>query len=160
MSVLDGFETVTALLAVVCVLLTASVVVLAARVAHLTRMVGTTPPGSDSGALHLLGRDLREIARRVERTEHLLADLQRAGESSIRHVGIVRYDAFRDMGGHMSFSLALLDGRRNGVVVSVLNGRDGSRGYAKAVRGGRSSSPLSEEEQEALAQALDLAQVR
>jgi len=159
MPVLDGFETVIVLLAAVCVLLTASVVVLAVRVARIARSGSATVTTAGS-TFPALGRDLQDLARRVSRAEHLLTDLQQITDSSIRRVGVVRYDAFRDMGGHMSFSLALLDGRHNGVVLSVLNGRDGSRGYAKAVQGGRSSSPLSEEEQEALAQALDLAQVR
>lgn len=93
----------------------------------------------------------------MERLVSDVATLHAEGEGALRRVAAVRYDAFRDMGGHMSFSVALLDARRSGLVISILNGRDGSRGYAKAVRAGKSSSPLSAEEEEALTQALDLA---
>lgn len=105
--------------------------------------------------------DDRGTADRLMAVERRLADLtgqvrevRDALDRTVQHVGMVRYDAFQDLGGQMSFSLALLDRRRTGVVVSVLNGRDGSRGYAKAVVGGRPTLPLSEEEAEAVARAL------
>ena len=104
--------------------------------------------------------DLEELRSRLDRLVADVASLRADGDGALRRLGVVRYDAFRDMGGHMSFSVALLDARRNGLVISILNGRDGSRGYAKAVREGKSSSPLSNEEQEALVQALDLARVQ
>jgi hypothetical protein len=157
---LSGTEIVVLSLAAVCLFLTAVVVVLAARVARFSR------PGMAYSAFEgpaftaAVARDLKAVAERLSQAEAGLGEVRGILQSSIRHVGIVRYDAFRDMGGHMSFSLALLDGRRDGVVLSVLNGRDGSRGYAKPVSGGKSPTALSEEEQEALAQALDLARVR
>lgn len=132
------------------------VVVLAVRVGRLSRLVRVAGAAQSAAEGAALRSEMRAVAGEVKRFESELSEVQKLLQSCVRHVGIVRYDAFRDMGGYMSFSLALLDGRRNGIVLSVLNGRDGSRGYAKAVRGGKSSSPLSEEEQEALAQALDL----
>jgi hypothetical protein len=72
---------------------------------------------------------------------------------SIQGVGVVRYNPFPDMGSNMSFSLALLDGHANGVVMSVLTNREGSRVYGKAVERGSSSYPLSDEERQALALA-------
>jgi hypothetical protein len=51
----------------------------------------------------------------------------------------------------LSFSLALLDSRQDGIVLSVLNDREGARAYAKPVAGGRSTFTLSEEEQRAIA---------
>jgi hypothetical protein len=57
------------------------------------------------------------------------------------------------MGGQLSFSLALLDGKRDGVVFSILNDRGGARAYAKPVTGGVSSFTLSVEEQQAIAQS-------
>ena len=55
---------------------------------------------------------------------------------AIRHVAVVRYDAFNDMGGRMSFSAALLDDASDGVVISSINGRTETRTYAKGVKGG------------------------
>ena len=75
--------------------------------------------------------------------------------STVRHVGLLRYDAFEDVGGRLSFSCALLDDRGNGVVVTSINGRQETRVYAKPVTAGASSYNLSTEEQEAIRQALE-----
>lgn len=159
MPALTSPETLIVALTALCILLAIVVVTLAVRVIRHPRITNAAAgPRDDLGAT--LTRELRTVSDRIDRVESGLAQFREILQSSIRHIGVVRYDAFRDMGGHMSFSLALLDNRQNGVVLSILNGRDGSRGYAKAVQGGRSVSPLSEEEQEALAQALDLARSR
>lgn len=160
MPALSSLEILIVTLAALCLLLTTVVVVLAVRVARISRMTGATDSAGDRVLAATLTRELRVVSEQVDRVESGLAELRGLWQSCIQHIGVVRYDAFRDMGGHMSFSLALLDSRQNGVVLSILNGRDGSRGYAKAVQGGRSTSPLSEEEQEALAQALDLARTK
>ena len=65
---------------------------------------------------------------------------------AIRHVAVVRYDAFNDMGGRMSFSAALLDDAGDGVVISSINGRTETRTYAKGVKAGSSDAELSPEE--------------
>ena len=75
-------------------------------------------------------------------------------EGAVRHVGLVRYDAFEDVGGRLSFSCALLDDRGTGVVVTSINGRQDTRVYAKPVSDSRSSYNLSIEEEEAIRQAL------
>lgn len=75
-------------------------------------------------------------------------------EGAVRRVGLVRYDAFEDVGGRLSFSCALLDDHGNGVVVTSINGRQDTRVYAKPITGGRSPYNLSVEEEEAIRQAL------
>lgn len=77
----------------------------------------------------------------------------------IRHVGLVRFSPFHDTGGDQSFALALLDGRRDGVVVTALHSRTDSRLYAKPVEGGSSSYVLTPEEREAMNRALGFAPV-
>jgi hypothetical protein len=74
--------------------------------------------------------------------------------SAVR-VGVVRYNPFPEMGGNMSFSVALLDARSNGVVISVLNDRQGSRVYGKPVEAGVSPQKLSDEEQQAIGLARE-----
>ena len=76
-------------------------------------------------------------------------------EGAVRRVGLVRYDAFEDVGGRLSFSCALLDDHRNGVVVTSINGRQDTRVYAKPVVEGRSAYNLSVEEEEAIRQASE-----
>lgn len=94
---------------------------------------------------------LREDVRIVHRNTERLRDLLRV---SVSHVGVVRYDAFDDMGGALSFSAAMLDEEGNGLVVSAINGRSEARTYAKPVVGGRSDFHLTPEEEEAIAAAL------
>lgn len=72
---------------------------------------------------------------------------------ALRHVAVVRYDAFGDMGGRLSFTVALLDDASDGVVLTSIHGRSESRTYAKGVKSGSSEQSLSPEEQ----QAIDLA---
>lgn len=79
----------------------------------------------------------------------LRADLGQA----LRHVAVVRYDAFGDMGGRLSFSAAVVDDRGDGLVLSSIHARGESRTYAKGVVGGTSDATLTPEEQQALAAA-------
>ena len=72
----------------------------------------------------------------------------------IRKVGIVRYNAFPDMGSDLSFAIALLDERGDGVVISGLTGRQDSRTYSKPILAGKSTYLLTEEEQQAIKKAL------
>jgi len=136
--------------ALVCAVgvLAAAVAVLGRRTGHLARGADRDQSSEDQArALQRLRADLD--AARAEQA-HLAEQLARC----VQRVGMVRYDAFRESGGRLSFSLALLDGRGDGVVLSVLHGRDGSYAYAKALRDGKPSHPLSEEERQAVAQAM------
>ncbi|WP_341924489.1 DUF4446 family protein [Nocardioides psychrotolerans] len=82
-----------------------------------------------------------------------VAALRAEARGSLRHVAVVRYDAFGDMGGHLSWSLALLDDSGDGVVLSSIHGRSDARSYAKNIAGWRCEQPLSPEEDEAIANA-------
>jgi Protein of unknown function (DUF4446) len=121
------------------------------------------------GLSHLEGPDgpetvLNALNRGTAETQALRAELARAkGEldiartelaDALRHVAVVRYDAFGDMGGRMSFTAALLDDSGDGLVITSINGRTEARAYAKGVKQGASDQPLSPEEAEAIALAL------
>ena len=69
-------------------------------------------------------------------------------------MGIVRYSAFQDTGSDLSFSLALLDEKNNGIVMNGIYSREMSNIYAKPVEAGKSSYTLSEEEQQAIEKAM------
>ena len=79
--------------------------------------------------------------------------LEHAMPQTIRRTGLVRFNPFSDAGGDQSFSLALLDDRKNGVVISSLYGREINRVYAKPIENGSSTYQLSDEEKEAIARA-------
>lgn len=82
-----------------------------------------------------------------------VAALKQAAEGSLRHLAVVRYDAFGDVGGHLSWSVALLDDAGDGVLLSSIHGRSEARTYAKTVTGWTSEAQLSPEEEEALSHA-------
>jgi hypothetical protein len=75
-------------------------------------------------------------------------------DGSIAYHGLVRYDAYNEMSGRQSTSIALLDARRNGVVLSSIHHREQARMYAKLIRDGEGELQLSPEEAEAVSQAL------
>jgi hypothetical protein len=76
--------------------------------------------------------------------------LQASVQTTLRHLAVVRYDAFGDMGGHLSWSMALLDDGGDGVVLTSIHGRSDSRTYAKNVSAWTASQQLSPEEEEAI----------
>lgn len=76
-------------------------------------------------------------------------------EHCLQKVGIVRYSAFQDTGSDLSFSIAILDARHNGLIISSLFGRDESRTYGKPVNSGKSTYLLTDEEQKALEIAMN-----
>lgn len=75
-------------------------------------------------------------------------------ETAIKRVGVVRFDAFEDVGGRQSFAVALLNDRGDGVVISAINGRNEGRSYAKFIKQGRSEFNLTVEEKQAISEAL------
>lgn len=79
--------------------------------------------------------------------------LEEDAQLHVQKVGLIRFNPFREMGGDHSFSLALLDGRDTGVIVTGLHTRDRTRVYMKAIRGGKCEFELSDEEKKALTKA-------
>jgi hypothetical protein len=69
---------------------------------------------------------------------------------ALRHLAVVRYDAFGDMGGHLSWSLALLDDGGNGVVLTSIHGRSEARTYSKSISSWSCDQAMSPEEEEAV----------
>ena len=90
-----------------------------------------------------LPTDVRGLRAEVEA-------LRQENSEALRHLSVVRYDAFGDMGGHLSWSAALLDDNGNGLVLSSIHGRSESRTYAKNVASWSSDQTLSPEEEEAI----------
>lgn len=104
---------------------------------------------------------VRELERELEGLRGEVTELRERGavtaarlEGAITHSSVVRYDAYGEMSGRQSSSIALLDAHRNGVVLSSILHREQARLYAKRVSGGESDMELSPEEQEALDTAL------
>ncbi len=112
-------------------------------------------PGLGAALERLAGR-LSKINARTERLVVRTAEIDELLLRCVRGVGFVRYSAFEDTGGDQSFSLAMVDGDGDGVVLSALYGRDATRVYAKPVDGWVSPRTLAQEEEQALAKARRL----
>jgi hypothetical protein len=82
-----------------------------------------------------------------------VAALRAETGDALRHLAVVRYDAFGDMGGHLSWSLALLDDAGDGVVLTSIHGRSDARTYAKRISAWSSDQQLSPEEEDAISHA-------
>jgi hypothetical protein len=98
-----------------------------------------------------LNERVEEVA---ERLEQRVQESERRLDGAIAHRALVRYDAYGELSGHQSASLALLDAEGNGVVLSSIAHRDTARLYCKQVLGGRGEHLLSPEEDEAIRRAL------
>lgn len=75
-------------------------------------------------------------------------------ENTFQKVGLIKYDAFAQMGGKLSFSLVLLDEKDNGFVINSVHGTDGCYTYSKEIKAGMCNLPLGDEEQKALNMAM------
>lgn len=147
------------ILAVLLVFLILQFFWLRAKVNRLYRKYKYFMMGEDGGSIEMkLSTEVRELRDMVESSQgmlhqqELLATMQL---KSFQKIGLVRYDAFDETGDKFSFSLTLLDGKNNGIVLSSLAGHDASRIYAKAVTGGECREALSSEEAESISMALN-----
>ena len=133
------------------------VVALAVRVGRLMRAYDALAGGHEGtsfvDATARSAAASQDLQAEVQRLREDLAEARRDLSGALCRVAVVRYDAFGDLAGSLSFSAALLDDEGNGLVLSSINGRSETRTYAKGVSAGTSEAPLSPEEQEAIAEA-------
>lgn len=80
--------------------------------------------------------------------------LEEEGKFHVQKVGLIRFNPFSEIGGDHSFSIALLDGKLSGVIMTGLHTRERTRIYLKEIKNGKSLVELSEEEKKALAKAI------
>ncbi len=153
----DNLAAIVGLLIVLLVI--ALVVALAAwrRAVGIDRHLEALTRGDDGRSLQgvleaHLGR-VAEVTNAMDRLTGRTSVLETNGRKAFQRIGLVRFNPFEDTGSNQSFALALLDAEDDGVVVSSLHARGGTRIYAKAVAAGRPEAALSAEE----AQALSLA---
>ncbi len=97
--------------------------------------------------------DVKEIKKDNSEIKAYYIKLDRDISECIQKIGTVRYNAFTDVGGDLSFAMALLDREDNGIVLNGIYGSESSNIYAKPLRNGKSTYQLSEEEK----YAIDLA---
>jgi hypothetical protein len=130
------------LTALVVVLLVVSLAALAVGVTALRRTSAT--------ARRRARRDPANVPADLAGLRGEVQALRVESTDALRHLSVVRYDAFGDMGGRLSWSLALLDDGGNGVVLTSIHGRSEARTYAKSVTGWACDQATSPEEDEAV----------
>ena len=101
-------------------------------------------------------RDNAEIKKAMKEEQASIDDIYYRIESMIQKVGIIKYDAFNQMGGKLSYALVLLDEKNTGFVLNSVHSVDGCYTYVKSVKRGKSDVDLGREEQIALNRALGL----
>lgn len=130
-----------------------------ARLGYIRKTLRTLLTGPNGDDLEgMLRRCLAESGRALQRGDELEGRFTTlAGElqGCIQRVGLVRYDAYGDVSGQQSFSIALLDGRDNGALITGLFGRNDGRCYGKAIVRGQTEQGLTDEEASALRMALE-----
>ena len=95
--------------------------------------------------------DLRAANAEIEKSIEVLSKNM---EFAYQKIGLIKYDAFNEMGGKLSFSLAMLDGKNNGYIINAMHTREGCYTYIKEIIDGNSVIVLAQEEKEALEIAM------
>lgn len=95
--------------------------------------------------------DLEVMDKEIQELFEISNRIHQLSQKSIHRVGMLRFNPFKEVGSNQSFSLALLDGKNSGAVISSLHTREGARVYAKPIVQGQSKAfPLTEEEKQAI----------
>lgn len=98
--------------------------------------------------------ELDALAKIIKQNRADVKEMYKKTEHCIQKCGIVKYDAFNEMGGKLSFALALLDSNNSGWIMNAMHSREGCYTYVKEILKGESYVELSEEESEALDRAI------
>ena len=101
-----------------------------------------------------LFEDNKFIKNSIEKNKKDIHALYRKFESSLQKVGIIKYDAFDQIGGKLSFCMALLDENNNGFILNSVYGAEGCYTYTKEIKNGNCETSLGQEEEKALSIAM------
>lgn len=142
------------------VLLLIIVIVLSVNLGRLSKRYKKFMGGKNAKSLEkdIMGlyEDNRLIKASMEKNRKDIENLYRKIEGTFQKIGIVKYDAFGQMGGQLSFSLALLDENDNGFILNSVHSAEGCYSYTKEIKNGLCDISLGDEEKKALDIAMDL----
>ncbi len=99
---------------------------------------------------------IEELQVITNKHDNSIKDISEFIKDTYSKMGIVKYDAFREMGGNLSFALCILNEKNNGMLLNAMHSHDGCYTYIKEIINGESYLELSEEEQEALDNAINM----
>lgn len=150
---------ILASLVCVIIILVLLIIILFAQISRLNKKYKSFMSGTKGLDLeHLLENYIKrvfEAESNVKQMEASITKLEKRSLKSLQKMSLVRFDAFENVGGELSFAIALLDLQGDGLVISSINSREESRVYAKPVSNGVSKFNLSEEEKTAVKTALN-----
>lgn len=142
------------------ILLLIMVIVLLVNLSRLSKRYKKFMGGKNAKSLEkdIMGlyEDNKLIKASMDKNRKDIENLYRKFEGAFQKIGLVKYDAYNQMGGLLSFSLALLDENDNGFVLNSVHSADGCYNYTKEIKAGLSDISLGEEEKKALDIAMDL----
>lgn len=145
-------------LLVICILLFVLSIVSMVQISKFKKKYAKFMQGKDGNSLEkdIIGlyEDNRFIKSSIERNTNDITELFKKHETTFQKMGLVRYDAFKEMGGKLSFTLALLDEKNNGFLINSVHSSDGCYSYTKRIKNGDSDIALSNEEKVAVERAI------
>ena len=143
---------------IVILVLLILVIVLFVKVGQLKKRLDRFMKGREGKSLEqdIIGliEDNKLLKASEEKNKKNIRVLTKKVESSYQKMGLVKYDAFHQMGGQLSFSLCLLDDNNNGFIMNSVHSTEGCYSYTKEIKAGESAIDLGTEEAEALSIAL------
>lgn len=155
-----GTENLLIILGAITIILLLAILICIVKIASLNKKYKEFMQKLGNG--QNIEEDLENYMYRVERVEkqnneinNFMKALDKDIEKCIQKVGMVRYNAFKDTGSDLSFTLALLDENNDGVVLNGIYSREMSNIYAKPVKDGKSTYTISEEEKQAIQKAVE-----
>lgn len=143
---------------VIMLILLILLIVQITKVSKLKKRLDKFVLGKDGASLEqdIIGlfEDNKFLKNNTEKNKKDIRTLYKRMETAYQKMGLVKYDAFNQMGGQLSFSLALLDENNNGFIINSVHSTEGCYSYTKEIRNGESSISLGKEEAEALSIAI------
>lgn len=145
---------------IIFLLLFVFIIIQSVRISKLKKKYNRFMQGQDAGTLEeMILKRFDEIDDLKEKTEVVMMQMEEVAETlstTYQKIGIVKYDAFKEMGGKLSFALAMLDDTNTGFIInSMHSSREGCYTYVKEIIKGESFVVLSEEEKSALDMAIN-----
>lgn len=154
-----GIDTAYILAGMLLLLLILLILIIVAlcKLKKLRRKLDRYMRGKDAESLEETILSCIEKAEKVDQMNHILREdiigLRKNQKITFQKMGMVKYNAFREMSGDLSFALALLDQENNGFLINSVYGNEGGYSYIKEIKNGESEILLSEDEQKALDKA-------
>jgi len=156
---LECLPIVVLVLLFLCIVLLILLIVQIVKTSKLKKRLDRFVLGKDGKSLEQdiisLYEDNKFLKNTTEKNKSDIKTLFKNMESAYQKMGLVKYDAFNQMGGQLSFCLALLDENNNGFIINSVHSTEGCYSYTKEIKRGESSIDLGKEELEALSMAME-----